>query len=289
MPLEHSFGKELVTGIAYLGSKGSNIDTTVSNFNNPVPGVGAIQSRRPMQFYVDSREPDKLLPLGTVRYLDSGTNSSYNALQARAEKRYSSGFTFTGSFNYQKAIGVGYSVNEAAGFGGRIPQDPRNYRAERARFNLDQRFRFVFTNVWEIPFLRNRKDFVGLLFGGWAINGIVQLTSGLPVNVTQNGDSHNTGSDSSPRPHIATCLMSLSWSHTSVAGSVTSPSHRIQLPRGQFSSSERHFRATARRDSCFAIVTASSVASSLSGSKNGHPAGAVDASFDAAASPLWSE
>ena len=203
MELEHSFGKELVTGIAYLGSKGSNIDTTVSNFNNPVPGVGAIQSRRPMQFYVDSREPDKLLPLGTVRYLDSGTNSSYNALQARAEKRYSSGFTFTGSFNYQKAIGVGYSVNEAAGFGGRIPQDPRNYRAERARFNLDQRFRFVFTNVWEIPFLRNRKDFVGLLFGGWAINGIVQLTSGLPVNVTQNGDSHNTGSDSSPRPHIA--------------------------------------------------------------------------------------
>ena len=199
MELEHSFGKELVTAIAYLGSKGSNIDTTVSNFNNPVPGVGAIQSRRPMQFYVDSREPDKLLPLGTVRYLDSGTNSNYNALQARAEKRYSGGFTFTGSFNYQKAIGVGYSVNEAAGFGGRIPQDPRNYRAERGRFNLDQRFRFVFSNVWEIPFLRNRKDLTGLLFGGWAVNGIVQLTSGLPVNITQNGDSHNTGTDSSPR------------------------------------------------------------------------------------------
>jgi hypothetical protein len=202
--LEHSFGKEFVAGLAYLGSKGSNIDSTVSNFNNPVPGVGAIQSRRPMQFYVDSREPEKLLPLGTVRYLDSSTNSSYNALQARLEKRYSAGLTFTGSFNYQKAIGVGYSVNEAAGFGGRIPQDPRNNAAERGRFNLDQRFRFVFSNVWEIPFLRNRKDFAGLLFGGWAINGIVQLTSGLPVNVTQNGDSHNTGTDSSPRPHIAT-------------------------------------------------------------------------------------
>jgi hypothetical protein len=48
-----------------------------------------------------------------------------------------------------------------------------------------------------------RRDFVGLLFGGWAVNGIVQLTSGLPVNVTQNGDSHNTGTDSSPRPHVA--------------------------------------------------------------------------------------
>ena len=191
---------------------------------------------------------------------------------AESRKTLLQWFTFTGSLNYQNAFGVGYSVNEAAGFGGRIPQDPRNYRAERARFNFDQRFRFVFTNVREIPFLRNRNDPVGLLFGGWAIKWIVQLTSGLPVNVTQNGNSHNTGGDSSPRPHIATCLMSLSWSHTSVAGSVTSPSHRIQLPRGQFSSSERHFRVTARRDSCFAIVTASSVASSLSGSKNGHPA-----------------
>jgi hypothetical protein len=29
------------------------------------------------------------------------------------------------------------------------------------------------------------------------------LTSGLPVNVTQTGDSHNTGAESQPRPHIA--------------------------------------------------------------------------------------
>ena len=91
-----------------------------------------------------------------------------------------------------------------------------------------------------------------------------------------------------PHRHVLDVSVVVAREHT-VAGSVTSPSHRIQLPRGQFSSSERHFRVTARRDSCFAIVTASSVASSLSGSKNGHPAGAVDASFDAAASPLWSE
>jgi Carboxypeptidase regulatory-like domain/TonB dependent receptor-like, beta-barrel len=203
MEIERSFGQDLVVGIAYLGSKGSNIDTTISNFNNPDPGVGNIQGRRPIQFYADSREPDKLIPLGTLRYLDSGTNSSYHALQARAERRYSRGLTFTGSFNYQKAIGVGYSVNEGAAFGGRIPQDPRNVGAERGRFNLDQRFRFVFSHVWEMPFFRNQKGFKGFVLGGWAINGIVQLTSGLPVNVTQTGDSHNTGAESQPRPHIA--------------------------------------------------------------------------------------
>ncbi|MGH9674650.1 MAG: hypothetical protein ACRD44_15840, partial [Bryobacteraceae bacterium] len=203
LEIERSLGQSFVTGIAYLGSNGSNIDTTISNYNNPAPGVGNIQARRPIQFYVDSRDPNTLLPLGTLRYLDSGANSSYHALQARAEKRYSQGLTFTASFNYQKAIAVGYSVNEAAAFGGRIPQDPRNVRAERARFNLDQRFRFVFSHVWELPFFRNERGFTRFVLGGWAINGIVQLTSGLPVNVTQTGDSHNTGSESQPRPHIA--------------------------------------------------------------------------------------
>src|SRR5439155_23575678 len=47
--LERSFGANLVTGFAYVGSKGSHIDTTVSNFNNPDPGLGAIQARRPIQ------------------------------------------------------------------------------------------------------------------------------------------------------------------------------------------------------------------------------------------------
>lgn len=202
MGIEHSFGKDIVTGIAYLGSKGSNIDTTISNYNNPDPGLGNIQARRPIQFYADSSAPEKLIPLGSLRYLDSGTNSSYHALQAHAEKRYSHGLTFTGSFNYQKAIAVGYSANEAGAFGGRIPQDPRNVRLERGRFNLDQRFRFVFSHVWELPVFRSAKGLKGAVLGGWAVNGIIQLTSGFPVNVTQTGDSHNTGVDSQPRPHI---------------------------------------------------------------------------------------
>lgn len=39
------------------------------------------------------------------------------------------------------------------------------------------------------------------MLGGWAVNGIVQLSSGLPVTVGQTGDSQNTGAQSSPRPN----------------------------------------------------------------------------------------
>jgi hypothetical protein len=202
MELEKSWGRDFVTGLAYVGSQASNIDMPVFNANNPDPGLGDVQARRPYPFYVDSREPNRPLALGTVRRLESWTSANYNALQARAEKRYSHGLTFNASFNYQKALSIGYSVNEGAPYGSNGIQDPNNREADRGRSSIDQRFRFVFSHVWEIPWMRNEKGVKGLLLGGWAVNGIIQLTSGLPVTVNQSGDSQNTGPGSNARPHV---------------------------------------------------------------------------------------
>ncbi len=201
--IERTFGDDLVVGVAYVGNKGTHLDQSVSNFNNPDPGPAAIQPRRPIQFYTDSLSPDVLRPLSTLRYLDSGNNSIYNALQVRAEKRYSHGYTFVGSFNYQKSLAVGYSVNESGPFASNVPQDPRDISGSRGRFALDQRFRFVFSHVWELPFFRASTGIQRFVLGGWSVNGIVQLTSGFPLTINQSGDSMNTGSASSPRPNIA--------------------------------------------------------------------------------------
>jgi hypothetical protein len=200
--IERSFGQNFVTGIAYVGSAGSHLDMPVQNWNNPDPGLGAVQGRRPVQFYVDSRTPNQLLALGTVRRLESWTNSNYHALQMRAEKRYSKGLTFNASFNFQKAMYIGYGVNEGGPFGNSFTQDPRDRLADYGRSQIDQRFRFVLSHIWEIPWLRDKKGPAGWVLGGWAVNGIIQLTSGLPVTVSQNGDSHNTGPSSFQRPHI---------------------------------------------------------------------------------------
>ncbi|MBI3682801.1 MAG: TonB-dependent receptor [Acidobacteria bacterium] len=201
--IERSFGQSLVTGIAYVGSAGNHLDMPLQNWNNPDPGLGAVQDRRPVPFYADSRQPDALLPLGTVRRLESWTSSNYNSLQGRAEKRYSHGLTFNASFNFQKAMSIGYSVNEGGPFGANYTQDPRDRKADYGRSQIDQRFRFVFSHIWEIPWMRKARGPAGLLLGGWAVNGIVQLTSGLPVSISQSGDAHNTGPQSSPRPHVA--------------------------------------------------------------------------------------
>jgi len=202
LEVEKSLAENLVVGMAYLGSAASNLDLSVSNFNNPDPGTGNPQLRRPIHFFTDSVNPGERQQVGTIRRLESSVSSNYNALQLRAEKRYSSGVTFTASFNYQKAMGIGYSSNENGGFGPSNPQDPRNLRADYGRSALDQRLRFVFSHVWELPWMRDAEGITGALLGGWAVNGIVSLTSGLPVTVIQAGDGHNTGTDSVGRPHV---------------------------------------------------------------------------------------
>jgi hypothetical protein len=203
--LEQSLARSVVMSAGYVGSVGRHMDMPIFNANSPDPGLGAIQSRRPYPYYVDSRAPSQLLPISTIRLLQTDVNSNYNALQLRAEKRYAQGLTFAASFNYQKAMAIGYEINSGGGFGPQTTQDPRNRAPDWGRSLIDQRFRFVLSHVWQLPFMRNSTGFKRLLLGGWSLNGIVTLASGLPVTVTESGDSQNTGNvGSAERPNIVT-------------------------------------------------------------------------------------
>ncbi|MCZ2147356.1 MAG: TonB-dependent receptor [Bryobacterales bacterium] len=215
--IEQSFGKSAVLGIAYVGSAASNLENSVLNFNNPDPGPGAVQGRRPFQTYVDSRDPHTPLALGTIRRNESWASANYNGLQARLEKRLSSGLTFQAAFTYSRAMAIGYGVNEGAGFGGNYPQNPRDRRADYGRSNIDQRLRFVYSNVYEMPWMRAAEGVKGFFLGGWSLNSIIVLQSGLPVTVAQNGDSQNTGPASAQRPHVAAgAVVPRVWANRSV-------------------------------------------------------------------------
>jgi Carboxypeptidase regulatory-like domain/TonB dependent receptor len=216
--IEKSWGIGWLTAVGYVGSSASNLENTVPNLNNPDPGAGAVQARRPYQYYVDSRDPATLLPLGTIRRLESWASSNYNALQSRLEKRLSHGLSFNGAFTYQRAHAIAYGANESAGYGQNVVQNPRNRGWDYGRSNIDQRLRFVMSNLYDLPWMRTAKGFKGLLLGGWSLNSIVVLQSGLPVTINQNGDSQNTGAQSNPRPSVvAGAVVPRVWAQRSVA------------------------------------------------------------------------
>jgi hypothetical protein len=64
------------------------------------------------------------------------------------------------------------------------PQNTYDIRSEYQRAVLDRRHVFNMNYIYEIPFLRNRNDFVGKAFGGWQASGIVTVYTGVPFSVT---------------------------------------------------------------------------------------------------------
>jgi hypothetical protein len=104
-------------------------------------------------------------------------NSNYNALNARLTRRFSRGFTFDAIYRWAKSIdtlsneGPGPETNQT------FPQD---LSQERGPSDFDVRHAFTASGLWDLPFLRGRRDFVGKAFGGWQIDGIVTAHTGFP-------------------------------------------------------------------------------------------------------------
>lgn len=183
--------------VGYVGSKTSNIDNTVPNFNSPDPSPDTdINIRRPWQAYMSPGESTQALPLGTIRYLDSFANGFYHGLQVSANKRYSNGITFGLAYTFSKALGEGYGRNDPSGDVQSTYQNPRNRRADRQRYGFDATHNAVINFVYDLPIFRNATGVKRAVLGGWQASGIVTMRTGTPFTV--NGGTLNTGSAGYP-------------------------------------------------------------------------------------------
>ncbi len=179
--------------VNYIGNKGTKLGNLHLFANQPYPGLGDLQVRRPY--------PDFNIMLFTT----SDSNSNYHSLQVKLTKRFSHGLSFLTGYTWAHGI----NDNEGdEGFGGGIgnaaPQDDNNLRAERGRQFTDLRHRFVTSYIWELPFGSDRRYLnkggaVNHILGGWQLSGIVSLQTGFPISVLSSNDWSNTGS-TTPRP-----------------------------------------------------------------------------------------
>ncbi|MBM3728594.1 MAG: hypothetical protein FJW40_24615 [Acidobacteria bacterium] len=183
--------------VGYVGSKSSNLDNTVPNFNAPDPSTDTdINRRRPYQAYVSRGEGNTPRLLNNIRYLDSYANATYHGLQVSAQKRYSAGLSLGLAYTYSKSLGEGYGRNDPAGDVEATYQNPRNRRADRTRYGFDITHNAVANFVYDLPFLKNATGLAAGVLGGWQVSGIVTLRTGLPFTVL--GGNLNTGFNSRP-------------------------------------------------------------------------------------------
>ncbi|MBX9604266.1 MAG: TonB-dependent receptor [Bryobacteraceae bacterium] len=191
LTVQQQIGKDMVLDTAYVGTKGTHLfGNNHVNLNQPDPGPGAIDPRRPYF---------RLAPqAGSIPLRDSSQSSIYHSLQVKFEKRMSAGFWFLNSYTWAKSID-----DAAAKF------NPRDWRGTaRGPSNTDFRHSWTTSALYEIPFGRGRRfgsqvnGFVDSVLGGWQLNGIYTFRTGLPVTASLAAglvsSTVNTGGASRP-------------------------------------------------------------------------------------------
>ncbi|MCC6588099.1 MAG: carboxypeptidase regulatory-like domain-containing protein [Bryobacterales bacterium] len=179
--------------LGYVGSTGRHLSFS-GIANIPYPGPGALNPRRPFDPQVNV----------IFQYAQPRVNSYYNALQFKSEHRAFHGLTMINSYTWSKSIDTGTEIRA----GGTAQQTINNWNLDgenRGRSTFDARQRFVSSAIYEIPFgpgrkFGNTKNALTYIAGGWQINGILSLQTGLPFTVYSGVDTANSGVGSVIRP-----------------------------------------------------------------------------------------
>lgn len=133
---------------------------------------------------------------GGLNVLDSNDFSTYNALQAQLERRFSNGLMFDIAYTWSHSldtrsfdptltvVGTGNSATAAD-----TPFDINNRKLNYASSDFDRRHALQGNFVAELPFGRGKRWMghagraADAVLGGWEVTGLMRLTSGRPFTV----------------------------------------------------------------------------------------------------------
>jgi hypothetical protein len=136
---------------------------------------------------------------GTTEYFDA-YSSTYNSLQVKLNRRFSSGLSITTSFTWQKAMS--FQSDDDGGLVFFINKQ-RNY----APTDFNRTLSFIQSYVYELPAGPGKKylnhGIASQVIGGWQVSGILTLLTGTPFYVTANGGSLNSPGSTQTANQIA--------------------------------------------------------------------------------------
>lgn len=174
--LQRQLGRSAALQLGYVGSLGRNL-FRYRDINQLDPATGAA----PFPDYI------------YINQFEATARSSYHALQTVLRLSSWHGLSSTLNYTWSHSIdtasdGQDYVPNAAQ------PDDSTNPEREKASSNFDSRHRLTWLFTWELARGRSSKS----LLGGWAVNGVVTLASGMPfgVNYLFEGDFNAAASTS---------------------------------------------------------------------------------------------
>ena len=179
--VERQLPGNFVAQLGYTGSEAHKLPIVV-NVNQPFPGTGNLNARRPYQGFGDI---DVYGPLD---------NSTYNALIAKLERRFSNGLSLLASYTYGHSIDGGGNQNDN---NDPSPQNARDLSAQKGSSNFDVRHRFVVSGFYQLPFGKSG-GFVSHLVRNWQVTSIFSAQTGQPFTATLSTDPSGTNTTARP-------------------------------------------------------------------------------------------
>ncbi|HMC58244.1 MAG TPA: hypothetical protein VKJ01_03535, partial [Candidatus Solibacter sp.] len=196
--VQRELAKDLVLDLAYVGTHSVGL-IILGDENQAQPNAAgqnlSLAARRPFTNF------------NTIEISFNGGYGTYNALQAKIEKRFRSGFYLLNSFTWSKAID-------------NAPGHLENYDGDNSRVNFynlpsdkgissyNQPLNDTLSVLYDLPFGKSRRfklgnPFLEAIAGSWGINVINTMTSGLPLNITYSATTQaSVSSLTTPRPNL---------------------------------------------------------------------------------------
>jgi len=202
--------------VGYLGSKGQHLPDGESSVNfdqlpasdlslgsnlvaqvaNPFYGI----IKNPTSTYANPTVAANLLLdtypqySGLSAFRKPIANSNYQSAIFSVEHRYRSGLSMLASYTISKLLDDASQVVNYIGQAG-TKQDTYCRKCEKSVSSQDVPQRLVVSPNFELPFGRGRKYFNSIprpadfVLGGWQMNGILTFQKGIPIAISNGGNS----------------------------------------------------------------------------------------------------
>jgi len=172
--VQHAFTNNVSLDVSYVGSHSSNIFETY-NLNTPTPGVTggtSEQGRRPFNSAANNGYGAAYPWFSTINYTGNFGSSNYAGLQTTLTVRNIHGVTLNGGYTLAHALGQATIT------------DVLHPLQDYGNITLDARHHFTITGSYAIPAIKAPAQ----LLQGWAINGSLNVLSGLPLALDDSKD-----------------------------------------------------------------------------------------------------
>ena len=172
---QRSMGKGFVTSVGYVGNVGRHTPANVE-LNAAAPGTGTAGLPFNGPF---GRTASTQLRANIV-------SSNYNSLQANVTKNFSGDLSLTLGYAYSKSMDLGSNQGSF--------RNNLNLARQYGPSDFDSTHNLVISHLYQLPFGRgkrfvNQGGLGSFVLGGWQLNGVLRLMTGVPFTIVSDSTS----------------------------------------------------------------------------------------------------